>query len=492
MAMNLTVIDKNYVSQLIAFLVEIGPDLPCSLGNQVSLEEHVDKLISLGCVMAILAGKEIVGVCGGYMNDWKERKSVITVMGFHSSARENGEGEHLIKAFEQEAIRAGMRILELETSKTNTSAIRFYENSKFRLVKHQSNGNVLMRKILVGICEERPNILLTSVGRRTYLVKWFKDALNGSGEVHAVNSDNLSPALIAADKATVCPIIYSDEYIPFLVDYCKNNKIGAVFPLFDIDIPILAANKSRFNQIGCLPVTANLISARCCNDKYETYLKLRETCLPTIPSFIELEECERALNSNEISFPLILKPRWGMGSIGVHRVCSNEELRFVYRMVQREINNTYLKYEAAIDSDKSVLIQVAVDGQEYGLDVINDLNGEYQSVVVKKKIAMRAGETDSAEVIPAEGRFIELARRLSYIICQPGNLDVDVFDVDGELFVLEMNARFGGGYPFSHAAGVDLPKALVLWLTGKSAPASLLSPQKYGRYFKDITIVDCP
>ena len=109
------------------------------------------------------------------------------------------------------------------------------------------------------------------------------------------------------------------------------------------------------------------------------------------------------------------------------------------------------------------------------MDVYCDLSGRYQGCVVRRKIAMRAGETDIAEVVEADSRFEQLARSLARISRHPGCMDVDVFEFDGDLMILEMNARFGGGYPFSHAAGVDMPRALVLWLRGKDLDADELS-----------------
>lgn len=97
-------------------------------------------------------------------------------------------------------------------------------------------------------------------------------------------------------------------------------------------------------------------------------------------------------------------------------------------------------------------------GQEYGLDVINDLEGNYQNTIVKQKYAMRSGETDCALTVRWE-EADKLGKTLSILLHHIGNLDVDVFKVEEKIYVLEMNARFGGGYPFSHLAGVDLPQA---------------------------------
>lgn len=490
--MDVITLDKGWKEPLVSFLSEISPDLPRPLIGRVDLAEYADKLLDKGYVVAMADGSELVGICGGYANDLIGKRSVVTIMGVRAAIRKGGEGTRLMNCFIGLALKHGMRTLELETHETNLGAIAFYERNGFSLIEHLQNGNVLMRKRILGLSEKRPNILLTSVGRRAYLVEWFKDALDGRGEVHVMNSSPLSPAFAVADKSTVSPLIYSEEYIPFLVDYIRENRIGALLSLFDVDIPVLSKNKAAFESEGCLPVVADLSVAEFCNDKYGSYVTLKENGISTAPTFLDPDSCERSLKDGDVAFPLVVKPRWGMGSIGVAAVNDAEELRAAYGMVKNKIESSYLRYESSADRDKCVLIQGRMDGQEYGLDIINDLDGRYRSVVVRKKIAMRAGETDVAEVIPADERFEELARRISSMSHHPGNMDVDVFEAEGELRVLEMNARFGGGYPFSHAAGVDLPGALVSWLRGEEVSDDILRPKRYGTYLKDIRIISAP
>ena len=73
------------------------------------------------------------------------------------------------------------------------------------------------------------NILLTSVGRRSYLVNYFKKELKGDGLVHVMNSSDISPAFVVADRAVVSPLIYDPEYIPFLLNYCKTHTLTEFF-----------------------------------------------------------------------------------------------------------------------------------------------------------------------------------------------------------------------------------------------------------------------
>ena len=111
-------------------------------------------------------------------------------------------------------------------------------------------------------------------------------------------------------------------------------------------------------------------------------------------------------------------------------------------------------------------MQQRLAGTEYGVDVLNDLEGRARCVYVKEKIAMRSGETDRA-CLREEPALAEAGRRIGEALGHIGNLDCDMF-LDGErLAVLELNPRFGGGYPFSQSAGANFPAAILAWLDGE-------------------------
>lgn len=332
---------------------------------------------------------------------------------------------------------------------------------------------------------KKVNILLTSAGRRSYLVKYFKEALQDKGEIHASNS-MWSPALQVADKSVITPIIYDDFYISFILDYCQSNNIFAIISLFDIDLPILSKSKSLFENNGIQLLVSDYEVSKICNDKWESYKFLINNKILTPKTFLSFQDSIKAIDQEEINFPLVIKPRWGMGSIGIYLADDEHELGVLYHKIKKEILNSYLKYESNATIDKSIIIQEMISGEEYGLDIINDLNKNYITTLVKRKTAMRAGETDSA-ITENNPILSKTGQKISECLGHILNLDVDCFYVKNtESYVLEMNCRIGGHYPFSHLAGANLPLAIVKWLSGEEVDSSLFDI-KYGvEGFKEI------
>lgn len=331
------------------------------------------------------------------------------------------------------------------------------------------------------------NLLLTSVGRRSYLVDYFREALKGEGLVHAANHV-VSAAFPAADRTVLTPLIYDCGYIPFLLDYCRENRIDLLISLFDIDLPVLAAHRDEFERIGTTVVVSDPETVEICNDKWKTCEFLKRQDLPAPATFLTVEGALEAVERGEICFPVMVKPRWGMGSLAIYEADDAEELRVFFRKSHKKITETYLKYEAGQDPEHCVIIQEKLKGGEYGLDVINDLEGRYQTTVQKKKYAMRSGETDCAKTVRIEA-LEELGRTVSGLFRHRGNLDMDVFYTDGRFVILEMNARFGGGYPFSHMAGVNLPEAMIKWKQGQDVDQAVLTPEIGVRSQKDIRLI---
>lgn len=324
------------------------------------------------------------------------------------------------------------------------------------------------------------NILFTCAGRRTYLLKYFKENMQPGDKIVATDMQLTAPALQVADVKLQVPAVYDPQYINFTLDICKEQKIDALISLNDLELPILAEQKAKFEALGVKVIVSDPQVIDICFDKYKTAQWLESLGLHSPKTYTRLADAKAALDLGEIRFPLFLKPRWGSGSIGLEIVEDMEELEIVYSLLLKKIQKTILA--TASVGDDYILIQEKLTGKEFGLDVMNDLEGTHVAVSVKQKLAMRAGETDKAVTVDlpeVREMGVIIGRNLHHI----GNLDVDIMqNSDGDYCVLELNPRFGGGFPFSYEAGVNLPKAIMMWLRGAQVPISMLQPE-FGKMF---------
>ena len=307
------------------------------------------------------------------------------------------------------------------------------------------------------------NILLTSAGRRAYIVDYFK-ACNGIGKVHASNSD-YTVALQRADAYFISPLIYDADYIPSIIRYCQANEITAVLSLFDIDLLVLAKNRQAFVDAGIQLILAPADFVEICNDKWSTYQFVLSQGLQSPKTYLHVEDVKAAIKSGEISYPVIMKPRWGMASMGIYKVVNDLELEVFTEKCKRDIFGSYLKYESSMTADEAIIYQEIMTGEEYGLDVINDLKGNYVGTYAKQKVTMRSGETDLGRTADPI-RFEEATKKIAAYSKHEGILSVDCFKNEKGIFIIEMNCRISGHYPLAYLAGMNYPQQLIDWLRG--------------------------
>lgn len=309
------------------------------------------------------------------------------------------------------------------------------------------------------------NILFTCAGRRNYLLQYFKEALNGEGKVIAADMQRSAPAMAVADEAYIVPGVYDKNYINNLKDICKKEQIKSLISLNDLELPILAAAKNSFYKAGVKPIISEEKVIDVCFDKHQTVMFGETINLNNPKTYITLRQAITALNKGILKFPVIVKPRWGSASIGIETPESLEELHLAYDLVKIKLSRSNLFEASKADPDRAILIQEKINGTEYGLDVLNDFDGMPVQVYVKEKLAMRAGETDKA-VLRNKPELEKLGFCIGESLGHIGNLDCDIFERNGKYYLLEMNPRFGGGYPFSHLAGANYPAAILSWLKG--------------------------
>ena len=166
-------------------------------------------------------------------------------------------------------------------------------------------------------------------------------------------------------------------------------------------------------------------------------------------SYMNKEEFFADLDDGTAKFPVFVKPARGSASISISKVTDRETVDLLFA------------------HEDGLMIQEFLDGQEIGADVYIDIiSGEVVSIFTKKKLKMRAGETDKSVSFKDENLF-ELIKEFVDRAGYRGQIDIDIFDINGEYYISEVNPRFGGGYPHAYESGSDHMSLIVNNLNGK-------------------------
>lgn len=293
------------------------------------------------------------------------------------------------------------------------------------------------------------NILFTSVGRRVSLVRAFKKALDDLGLIGQIVTTDLkksSPASFIADFRYQLPPVNDPSYISRLLDVCQKHHIKLLIPLIDSELSILAAFKQDFADLGVHVLVSSLETNEICFDKRKTYYFFRQNGISTPEVF----DRDVFLNNPQTKYPLLIKPANGSSSVGVTKIENAEELEF------------FRDYIA------EALIQEFVVGQEYTLDVLVDLDGVVRSVVPRLRIETRAGEVSKGMTVKNQMIIAAGKKVVDVLPNAVGCITVQCFLLsDGDIKFIEINPRFGGGFPLSFQAGAYFPHWIVQMLLGK-------------------------
>ena len=294
------------------------------------------------------------------------------------------------------------------------------------------------------------NILILAAGTRNKIVQYFKQAFEGVGNVVAADASALAPALYEADRHFIVPAISDPGYIEAVLDICRKEQISGVLSLIDPELSVLAANEDRFRTLGVQVIGSSYELCELSLDKMRMYSWLKSHHYACARSWMDRQAFYRAVDAGEARYPVFVKPYRGSASINIFKAADREmvELLFVH--------------------EDGLIIQEYLDGQEIGADVYIDMiSGEVVSIFTKKKIKMRAGETDKAVSFKDPALF-QLIERFALEAGYRGEIDIDLFSIDGRYFISEVNPRFGGGYPHAHEAGCDHMRLILNNLRGKA------------------------
>lgn len=306
------------------------------------------------------------------------------------------------------------------------------------------------------------NILILSAGTRNKIVQFFKQAVGCDGKIIVTDMLKIAPAIYDADGYYTVPRITEPGYIEMILEICRKERIDGVLSLIDPELSLLAKNQERFQEIGTTVVGSNYELCERSLNKMQMYRWLSEhgyRCAKSYDSKADFLEEEAA---GRISFPVFVKPICGSASLSITKVNSRRMLDVLFEEVP------------------GLMIQEFLDGQEIGADVYIDMiSGEVVSIFTKKKIVMRAGETDKAVSFQDPALFALIEKFVTESGYR-GQIDIDIFEVNGEYFISEVNPRFGGGYPHAYECGCDHMKLIRNNLKG------IVNKPYIGRYQQDV------
>lgn len=293
------------------------------------------------------------------------------------------------------------------------------------------------------------NLLILSAGSRNNVVTYFKEAFLGKGKIIAADCSPYAPALYEADAHELVPRIDAPDYLEKVLAICTAHRVKAVLSLIDPELSLLALHEAAFKARGARVLVSPYDVTERCLDKYAMFEFLKAQGFHTPKSFVDLADFKAAVAAGEIGFPVFLKPRTGSASMSISKVGSMEQMEFLF------------------PREEDLMIQEYMEGEEYGADVYVDLiTKEPVSMFLKKKLKMRAGETDKA-VSVVDAKVFALLERLVAVSGFSGVIDVDLFRRGDTFYVSEVNPRFGGGYPHAKACGLDFPKMILRNLMGE-------------------------
>ena len=293
------------------------------------------------------------------------------------------------------------------------------------------------------------NLLFSCIGKRGYMARLFREQLGPGDRIIGTSNTRWTPGFNACDKSYLMPDLTSPEYLPAVLELCERERIEGLLSFFDMDVHRLSQHVDAFEAIGVKCFIPRAETADICFDKWRTFQFLREHGFDTAETWLDLEGVKHAMDEGRLAFPVFVKPRAGFGSRNTFKARNWKEL------------------DAFFGLEPDMIVQEALGGDAYDFDILNDLKGRVLSVVCWRKSLSRMGETEQATTVHDE-RLSAVGQRLAAALGHAGPLDADLFMWNGKVYVLEINLRFGGGYPTSHLAGADFPKAIVQMINGQA------------------------
>lgn len=285
------------------------------------------------------------------------------------------------------------------------------------------------------------NILITSAGKRVALTKYFKETLNRffpeSKMFITDMNPEMAPVSYVCDGSFKVPRVTAPEYPEILLNICEENEIGMIIATIDTELLLLADIKESFREKGIHVIVSDKPFVTMCCDKRNT------------GAFFEAHgvRVPQEIDKNNPTFPIFAKPYDGSLSTNLHFIKAADELTWEI------LNDPKLLFMEYID--KSVY-------KEYTVDMYYGKDNKVKCVIPRERIEIRAGEINKGRT--AKNEIVNFIKeKFGYIEGCVGCICMQLFFHPGtkDIVGIEINPRFGGGYPLSYNCGGNYPELLI-------------------------------
>ena len=285
------------------------------------------------------------------------------------------------------------------------------------------------------------NILITSAGKRVALIKYFKETLNRyfpEAKVFITDMNpEMAPVSYVCDGSFKVPRVTSSEYPDVLLKICEENEIGMIIATIDTELLLLSDLKDKFMKKDIYVIVSDNAFVKICRDKRNTGAFFEEHGI-RIP---------KEIDKYNPTFPLFAKPYDGSLSTDLHYIRTAEEL------TSEVLNNPKLLFMEYINKSEY---------NEYTVDMYYGKDNNVKCIIPRERIEIRAGEINKGRT--AKNDIVNFVKeRLKHIEGCVGCICVQLFfhPKTKDIVGIEINPRFGGGYPLSYACGGNYPELLI-------------------------------
>ena len=285
------------------------------------------------------------------------------------------------------------------------------------------------------------NLLITSAGKRVSLLKAFENELKillPSAKVFAADSNpHLSAACQLAEKSFKLPRVENKSYFQILIDVCIKNHIKIIIPTIDSELLLLAERQEELKGFGIFPIISSKDLVRQCRNK-----RLIHSLFKSYGIYAAKE-----YSKDSYSLPLFIKPIDGSRSVDTYTIRTKDDF------INYHFQNKKLMFLEYLDHEKH---------DEYTCDMYYGKDNKLKCVVPRKRIEVRDGEVNKGKT--SKNILLNfLKEKMHTVNGAIGCLTAQFFvnSLTNHIVGIEINPRFGGGYPLSYLAGANFPSWII-------------------------------